>query len=165
MRATSLSVATTSWPASARQLPETNPTYPHPITASFTPDFLFAGVYCFRFARKYSHLIVHSREVQKQWPSCLRDTYWKSRGPWSSGLELLRELFIRRVFFAIQTKETSHWMNRVLGIFKHCIFHELANDVPRKYVAFLDPRSFLGPNLNGAFRYILNFSAGFARER
>src|SRR5712671_2133137 len=39
MRDASLSVATTSCPASARQLPETSPTYPHPITANFTRDF------------------------------------------------------------------------------------------------------------------------------
>src|SRR6266852_8458399 len=39
MRDASLSVATTSCPASARQLPETSPTYPHPITANFTLDF------------------------------------------------------------------------------------------------------------------------------
>src|SRR5260370_2023789 len=39
MRDGSLSVATTSGPASARQLPETSPTYPHPITANFTRDF------------------------------------------------------------------------------------------------------------------------------
>src|SRR5579863_6702091 len=36
MRALSLSVAITSCPASARQLPDTSPTYPQPITASFT---------------------------------------------------------------------------------------------------------------------------------
>src|SRR5579864_1438775 len=34
--ALSLSVATTSCPASARQLPDTSPTYPQPITANFT---------------------------------------------------------------------------------------------------------------------------------
>src|SRR5258706_11225700 len=39
MRAASLSVAPTSCPASARQLPETSPTSPHPITANFTRDF------------------------------------------------------------------------------------------------------------------------------
>src|ERR1700676_4000235 len=39
MRDASLSVATTSCPASARQLPDTSPTYPHPMTANFTRDF------------------------------------------------------------------------------------------------------------------------------
>src|SRR5579863_2016667 len=36
IRARSLSVAITSCPASARQLPDTSPTYPQPITANFT---------------------------------------------------------------------------------------------------------------------------------
>src|ERR1700730_12478757 len=39
MRDASLSVATTSCPSSARQLPDTSPTYPHPITANFTEEF------------------------------------------------------------------------------------------------------------------------------
>src|ERR1700756_4642127 len=45
MREASLSVATTSCPASARQLPETSPTYPHPITASFTRHFSLQRTY------------------------------------------------------------------------------------------------------------------------
>src|SRR6266852_7075671 len=49
----SLSVAITSWPASARQLPDTNPTYPQPITANFTPALLLR----FRFLLSPKHRV------------------------------------------------------------------------------------------------------------
>src|SRR5690242_1835066 len=70
MRSASISVQTTSWPASARQAPVTSPTYPHPMTESRKErSFIYCGIPrpLTRLVPNFEFLLWLNLEKERSW--------------------------------------------------------------------------------------------------